>query len=90
MERIKASLNRYVIIATVEDIHEEFGSKYVGGVGQDCAFERYSLGWYVTFAGSHEALFFGKEEPAFDIGDRIKITFERISDDALPLRTPVK
>lgn len=71
----------YAIPGIVSDVHEEFGSKYIGGAGKDCAFERYSLGWYVTFSGSHEALFFGYDKPDFNPGDKVKITFARITDN---------
>lgn len=71
----------YTILATVATVHEEFGSKYIGGAGEDCVFKRYSLGWYVTFSGSHEALFFGHTKPNFNPGDKVKIIFERTDND---------
>lgn len=39
--------------------------------------------WWVNFEGSWESLCFGTEAPQFEVGDRIKITFERI-DNAQP------
>lgn len=41
-----------------------------------------SLGdsWYVNFDGSWESLCFGKDDPGFKVGDKMKITFERIDN----------
>jgi hypothetical protein len=39
--------------------------------------------WFAQFEGSWESLCFGAEHPQFSVGDKIKITFERI-DDAQP------
>lgn len=36
--------------------------------------------WYVNFLGSWESLAFGEEKP-FEVGDKVKITFERIKDE---------
>jgi hypothetical protein len=41
---------------------------------------RESLGWFVHFDGSREALFFGHERPDFYQGNTVRITFERIFD----------
>lgn len=35
-------------------------------------------GWWVWFDGSRESLLFRGEEQPFQVGDKIKITFERI------------
>jgi hypothetical protein len=37
-------------------------------------------GWFVHFAGSHESVFLGPEKLDFNVGDKVKITFERTSD----------
>ena len=90
MESSQAPLKtNYTILAKVASVHEEFGSKYIGGAGKDCVFERYSIGWYVTFSGSHEALFFGHTKPDFNPGDNVKITFERIAH-ALPSKSSIE
>lgn len=36
--------------------------------------------WYAHFLGSWESLAFGEEKP-FEVGNRVKISFERIEDD---------
>jgi hypothetical protein len=36
--------------------------------------------WYANFLGSWESIAFGEEKP-FEVGDKVKITFERIEDD---------
>lgn len=45
--------------------------------------------WFVHFAGSHESVFLGNYRPDFTQGDIAKITFERISPNALPQRPPI-
>lgn len=44
--------------------------------------------WFVQFEGSWESLNFGVEEPQFNPGDKVKITFERISD-VKPSQPPI-
>lgn len=40
--------------------------------------EEMRSGWYVQFEGSWESLLFGIERPQLDVGDEIKITFEKV------------
>lgn len=49
---------------------------------------KFDIGWFVLFNGSRERLFFGTEEPSFNKGDKVKITFERI-DDAQDVKAPI-
>lgn len=35
-------------------------------------------GWWVHFDGSRESIFFNGEKP-YEVGDRVKITFEKVS-----------
>lgn len=46
---------------------------------QDAEFNRVSLGWFVTFEGSFESLYFGKKEPDLKIGDSIEVSFRKKS-----------
>lgn len=39
-----------------------------------------SLGWFVHFEGSRESIHFGFEKPDIEVGDKFKITFEKVQD----------
>ena len=69
----------YVVFATVKAVHEGTEVVGVGFDGGKVSFARRSIGWYVNFEHSHEALFLGHEKPSLEAGDRIKITFERLA-----------
>ena len=69
----------YVVFATVKAVHEGTEVVGVGFAGGRAQFARRSVGWYVNFEHSHEALFLGHEKPVLEAGDRIKITFERLA-----------
>ena len=68
----------YVIKSHVEDVREHFNKVHVSGSGADAVFRNQSLGWYVRFEGSDECLYFGETRPELDVGDKVKISFERI------------
>jgi hypothetical protein len=74
MERIN-----YVVFATVKAVHEGTEVVGVGFQGGKASFARKSIGWFVNFEHSHEALFLGNEKPVLSAGDRVKITFERLA-----------
>jgi hypothetical protein len=40
-------------------------------------------GWFVHFEGSWESINFGIEHPQFEVGDHIKITFDRQESECL-------
>lgn len=80
MESAKASLTVYVIPAKVADVKEHFKQTYVSGSGDETVFKSESLGWFVRFKGSDECLYFGDTKPELNIGDKVKITFERTSN----------
>ena len=61
MESAPEPLTRYSVTTKVRQVYNE---KATGR-------------WFVHFEGSWESLYFGMEEPAFKVGDDIKITFER-------------
>lgn len=68
----------YTILITVTKVEEGKERKYLEGIGPDAKFTEVSLGWFVTFEGSYESLFFGDTKPELEKGDKVKITFERI------------
>lgn len=68
----------YVINSKVEDVREHFSKTHVSGHGADATFRNESLGWYVLFEGSGECLYFGETRPELSVGDKVKITFERV------------
>jgi hypothetical protein len=69
----------YVVLATVKAVHEGTEVVGVGFDGGKVSFARRSLGWFVNFEHSHEALFLGHEKPSLVPGDKVKITFERLA-----------
>lgn len=68
----------YVLMSTVEQVREHFKTVHLEGTGKDARFKNDSLGWYVLFEGSGECLYFGETRPELNVGDKVKITFERI------------
>lgn len=47
--------------------------------GDDVVVEKANLGWFVRFEGSWESIFLGDTKPAFVVGDRVKISFEKVT-----------
>ena len=78
----------YVINTEVLKISEEFARMYTSGFGESATFNKVSKGWFASFAGSYEALHLGYKEPEWKVGDKIRITFEKVNDD-LPNQPPV-
>ena len=79
--RVRPPRERYVIPTRVLDVREEF-SRYYEATGEGALqkFEKVkgqSLGWYVQFEGSFEALYLGTTRPKLSPGDRVKITIEK-------------
>ena len=68
----------YVTYTRVEKLEQKFESKYVSGVGKDTVLASIDLGWFVLYEGSHEFLFIGPTKPEFEVGDRIKLTQEKV------------
>lgn len=82
MEPAQAPLRlkvNYTIMTSVVDVKEHKERRHVEGSGDKAKFSEESTGWFVTFDGSYEALYFGSEKPGFDKGDKVKITFERMT-----------
>lgn len=62
----------------IKSIREEFEKVHVSGVGKDAIFTERSLGYFVAFEGSQEAIYFGDAPPpTWSVGDEIKITFTK-------------
>lgn len=74
----------FAIITTVANVEKRTRSVWLGGVGKDAVFKSVSLGWFVRFHDSQEALFCGFEEPDIKVGDEYKITFEKRTNNAQP------
>ena len=73
----------FAIFTRVAHVAERFKTIHVSGVGKDAIMKEISLGWYIRFEGSQEAVFVGRDRPQVESGDHYKITFERLPD-ALP------
>lgn len=82
MEMSDLKIN-YNIFTKVLKVEEGFEKVYVSGSGESAVFTKRSLGWFVTFEGSYESLFFGDEKPRLSVGKNVKITFMEIEDEAV-------
>lgn len=79
MESVETPLKiNYTVLAHVAKVDEAFARDHVSGTGPDAIFTKRSLGWYVIFVGSTEAIYFGESRPQLNPGDKVKVTFERI------------
>lgn len=63
---------RYVINTTVQEMNEYFEQRHRE--------EKKSIGWFIWFEGSRERIFLGPEKPNLEIGDRVKISIEKIDE----------
>lgn len=81
MESTKAPLKiNYSIWTKIVKIEESFESIHVSGSGEAAIFTKKSLGWFVTFEGSYEALYFGNTKPILNVGKTVKITFQEVDE----------
>lgn len=65
-------------IVRVVKIEEKFERRWVHGVADKAEFKDVSLGWFVTYEGSHESLHAGSTKPNLKVGDRVLITQEKL------------
>ena len=63
--------------AKVLAIEEKFRQDYVSGTGADTIYNSVSLGWFVLYEGSYEALFAGTEKPDLAVGDTVTIRIRK-------------
>lgn len=71
---------RWVVITKIARVDKRSEIVHVSGWGNDAVMKSNSLGWYVQFEGSQEAIFFGDEKPEIEVGDEFRITFERMKN----------
>lgn len=69
---------RFLIPATITAIEERKSRDYVSGVGETAVFQEISLGWSLFLTGSHEAIHVGMDKPDLKVGDKMKITIEKV------------
>lgn len=69
---------RYIFYTTVIEVFEKFQPVYQGGIGDDSIFKDKSMGWFIHFVGSWEALHVGPDKPDMEKGDKVKITLEKV------------
>lgn len=80
---MESAQTKISITTRVFDLRERTKPVYQGGTGSEALFKDVSLGWFAVFQGSHEALYVGETKPDWDVGDNVKITFERVSKYAI-------
>jgi hypothetical protein len=75
--RQRLKINYTVLTRVVSVTNEDEIIRVVKGTGKgEWVQEKVNVGWFVLFEGSHEKLFFGKEQPQLKAGDSVKITIE--------------
>lgn len=73
-------LSQLIYIKTkVARVWEQMDQVHVSGIGKDATFKEQSRGWFVSFQGSYEALFFGHAKPDLEEGDEVRITFQKVA-----------
>lgn len=72
MEPAKAKVVRFK--AKIATLEERTVSSWRHGVGNDAVFDTISMGWYVRFDGSWEALYVGQTKPDWHPGQFMTIT----------------
>ena len=80
----KSTTMNFTILTRVARIDERFKTVHVSGVGPDAIMREVSLGWFVQFERSQEALFCGAEKPSIEVGDEYEIKLINRSCNALP------
>lgn len=73
----------YSIFTKVVKVEEAKQRVHLSGSGDAATFTTISLGWFVTFEGSYESLYFGETRPKFTVGKNVKITFTEIDDEKI-------
>jgi hypothetical protein len=66
------------ITVRVVEVFEKFQQRHISGTGKDWVCENVSIGWFVLYEGSYEALYVGAEKPSLAPGDTICITFRKV------------
>lgn len=69
---------RFAIPTTITAIEERKDRRYLSGIGDEAVFTDISLGWFLFLTGSHEAIHVGMEKPDLRVGDKMKITIEKV------------
>lgn len=70
----------YTIPTKVNSIEQHWKRLHVSGFGPDAIFKNTSLGWFVHFEGSWEALYLGQEKPDLQTGDEVIITIRKANE----------
>ncbi len=71
-------MTRYTFLVPITKLENKTEEVWVSGVGPNAVFRTVNLGWFVLFEGSHEMIFLGPDQPKWQVGDKIKITMEKV------------
>jgi len=71
-------MTKIAFYSRVVSIEQRFKRVYIGGFGETAKFREEDQGYFMLLEGSYEALHIGFQLPAFSVGDRIKVTMERM------------
>jgi len=69
---------RIAFYSKVVSIESHIREVYDHGIGEEARFRHDNLGYFMLLEGSYEALHIGFTTPVFKIGDRVKITIEKV------------
>lgn len=83
MEPTKAKVTdkiNYVIYSSVAHVgkYDEIVGGYLDKETNKPMVIKEDRGWFVRFDGSQERMCFGSEEPQLKLGDKVKITIEKL------------
>lgn len=70
-------MTAYVIRSRVRSVEERHTKIHVRGAGPDAVFQSRSDGWFVLVDNWPSAIWFGAEKPELQVGDQVRITFQR-------------
>lgn len=73
-------MTKISFISKVVSVERHDKRVHVRGFGEDAEFRLVDRGYFMLLEGSYEALHIGFEKPAFHVGDRVKITMEKVND----------
>lgn len=72
-------MTRIVFFSRVVQIIHRTRRVWVSGLDENAKFRQEDEGYYMLLDGSYEALHVGFDMPEFRVGDKIKVTMEKVN-----------
>lgn len=70
---------RIAFYSRVVSVERRYKRVWVSGLGDAAQFKDEDQGFFMLLEGSYEALHVGFEPPEFKVGDRVKVTMEKVN-----------